>query len=253
MDLISDLLKTLQTGNHKFRPTEIYNEGWLLRILLNEYSKHPKIESPLKFHPGANWYSEAMLPTRFKARYQGDKKAESRTNVDGVIGHILVGEKGKADLELTDNATQLTVVEAKMNSPLSKGTTNAPGFDQAARTVACIAETLTNDQNKSLQKVDHTSFVLIAPEEEIKTGKFLVEMDKEKILGKVKARVENYENPNPKSCWTDYENWFNECFMPVYDSIDITTISYESAINELANTESFESLWDFYNKCKDYN
>jgi hypothetical protein len=37
----------------------------------------------------------------------GDPLAETRTNADGVIGHILVGEKGKADLELRQWRVQL--------------------------------------------------------------------------------------------------------------------------------------------------
>jgi hypothetical protein len=59
-----------------------------------------------------------------------------------VIGHILIGTKAKADLELKPTSTQFTVVEAKVGAPLSSGTSNAKYFDQAARNVACMAEVM---------------------------------------------------------------------------------------------------------------
>ena len=252
-----DLLNTFNNEGAKFRPTEIYNEGWLLKILLHEYSKHSEIESPLRFYPGADWYSESMLPTRFKARYQGDEQAESRTNADGVIGHIKVGEKGKADLELDDDAKQLTVVEAKMNSPLSKGTTKAPDFDQAARNVACMVEVLTcNDEvlNKPVlckDKMEHLSFVVIAPKDQIDSGKFSEFMNEDNIKEKVKNRAYSYKNSVvDKTNHEQYIEWYENCFAPVIDSIHTEKLSWESAISKLPNSERINA---FYQKCKEYN
>jgi hypothetical protein len=72
---------------------------------------------------------ELLLPTAFHASFQGDPRSEARTNADGVIGHIRIGVEAKADLELEYYVTQFTVVEAKVGSPLSKGTINAKYFD----------------------------------------------------------------------------------------------------------------------------
>ena len=87
----------------------------------------------------------------FKARFRGDPLSEARTNADGVIGHIRIGDKAKADLELIEDAKQFTVIEAKVGSHLSSGVTHAEYFDQAARTVACMAEAIkrrgVNHQN----------------------------------------------------------------------------------------------------------
>ena len=68
---------------------------------------------------------EALLSTTFHARFRGDPRSEMRTKTDGVIGHIGIGAKAKAELELEPHGTQFTAVEAKAGSPLSKGASNA--------------------------------------------------------------------------------------------------------------------------------
>jgi hypothetical protein len=37
--ILIDLLNKFDPQKPTFRPSEIYNEGWLLRILLHEYSE----------------------------------------------------------------------------------------------------------------------------------------------------------------------------------------------------------------------
>ena len=142
MDLLSELISSFDPANPHFRPTELYNESWLMKLVFAQASSIPDELFPLGYLPGSTWFSEGLLPTAFKALYQGDPLSEARTHADGVIGHIRIGAKGKADLELEPDAVQFTVVEAKVGSPLSKGTSNAKYFDQAARNVACMAEVI---------------------------------------------------------------------------------------------------------------
>ena len=73
---------------------------------------------------------------------RGDRLAEARTHADGVLGHFAIGDPGTAALSLTPGARQLVVFEAKLFARLSAGVRNAPYYDQAARTIACMAETL---------------------------------------------------------------------------------------------------------------
>lgn len=261
MKLLIDLLESLKNSKSKFRPTEIYNEGWLLRILLNEYSKKPDIESPLKFYPGADWYSEAMLPTRFKARNRDDKQAESRTNADGVIGHFNIGEKGKADLELKNDTKQFTVIEAKMKSPLTKGTKNASYYDQAARTVACMAEALSK-KDLCGKDIDHISFLVIAPREKIISAKKERKPDglsslvkKENIEGKVKDRVVEYKEGSDKfnkqeHKYESYLAWHENYFKPLLELMNIELVSWESEITKLPDSDP---VMEFYEKCHKYN
>ena len=59
-----------------------------------------------------------------------------------MLGHFAIGDPGTAALTLAPDARQLVVLEAKLYARLSAGVRNAPYYDQAARSVACIAETL---------------------------------------------------------------------------------------------------------------
>ena len=59
-----------------------------------------------------------------------------------MIGHFTIGDPGTAGLTLAADATQFVVIEGKLFNRLSAGVKNAPFFDQSARSVACIAETL---------------------------------------------------------------------------------------------------------------
>src|SRR4030042_4190311 len=124
LDGIFSLINAAESENANFPLTLIYNEGWLLRLVLDWYSKHKLLDHPLLFQPKATWFSEALLPSPFRARYRGDTRAEARTHADGVVGHFIVGEAGKADIHLKADANQFVVIEAKIHSPLSGGTRN---------------------------------------------------------------------------------------------------------------------------------
>ena len=146
-DPIRAMLARCEKGDSPFPPTVLFNEDWLLRIVLDWFAASETAQEdghPLAPAPGARWYSEPLLPSAFLPRYRGDRLAESRTHADGVIGHIRVGRRGATDLSLCPNTDrpQLAVVEAKIYGGLSKGVRNAPFFDQAARSVACLAEIL---------------------------------------------------------------------------------------------------------------
>ena len=131
-----------------------------MRLVLHHAYQPPYQSHPLSFQPASTWFSEGLLPTAFKPAFQSDPRGETRTNADGVIGHILIGAKGKADLELRSEATQFSVIEAKIHSPLSKGTQHAPDFDQAARNVACMAESLRQSHRKPQLFTNVESLVL---------------------------------------------------------------------------------------------
>lgn len=257
-NILIALLKKYDSSTPNFRPTEIYNEGWLLRIILNEYSKHENSSELLKFFKGATWFSEAMLPTKFKARLKekiGDKDrlAESRTNADGVIGHIKVGTKGKADLELTNSASQFVVIEAKMNSKLSKNTSNVSGYDQAARTVACMAETIQRNKKVSLKDIKSLAYIVLAPAGKFEedpndrgNSDFWTLVNRESIKKKVKSRVEIYKG------YGDYENWYYQCFEPTLEKTTLEVMSWETVIENLSGGPKDE-VERFYKRCLTFN
>jgi hypothetical protein len=200
----------------------------------------------LSFEEDATWFSEAMLPTKFTARKRGDMKAESRTNVDGVIGHIEVGVEGKADFHLVENATQLIVVEAKLNSKLTEYVSNVSDYDQAARTVAYMAETLKR-KNIHPDKMLSLAYYVLAPEKRIVNSNFKELVDECSIRNKVRKRVDDYGDAG------DYKEWFTECFEPTLNEIDLDVISWESAIEQLPESKSKERVKQFYQLFLDYN
>jgi len=158
---IAELLARAAGDDRVFPPTDLYNEGWMLRLVLDWFSRNPDVDHDLKFGESSGWYSEALLPSAFLPRNRGDKLAESWTHADGVIGHFSIGENGAGDLSLKENAKELVVTEAKMFSKLSNGVTNAKYFDQAARNVACIAE-LAKRASIAPFSFDNIAFYVIA-------------------------------------------------------------------------------------------
>lgn len=142
IERIAALLERCDGPGNNFQPTDLYNEGWMLRLVLDWFSLNPGIDHGLAFTTTDKWYSEALLPSAFLARVRGDKLAESWTHADGVIGDFVIGSDCRGDLSLADGASRFLVTEAKMFSKLSSGVTNARYFNQASRNIACIAETI---------------------------------------------------------------------------------------------------------------
>lgn len=245
MKLLSDLITSFDPNNPNFRPTEIYNESWLMKLVIHQASSIKDNEFPLGFLTRSTWFSEALLPTVFKARYQGDPLAESRTNADGVIGHFLIGEKSKADIELIDKPSQFTVVEAKIGSPLSKGISNARYFDQAARTVACMAEGIAR-ANVSPLLFSRLEFIVLAPKYSIERGTFYEQMELSSIRSKVKRRIAEYEGA--------LDSWYVDNFEPTLDRIQLHSLSWEDAIQWIRKEKSNEAddLSDFYDFCLNF-
>jgi len=246
MNILTDLLAAYDPEFPHFRPTEIYNESWLVKLIMSQASPIPAEDHPLSFLPGSSWYSEALLPTIFKARKQGDPLAESRTNADGVIGHFRIGHKAKGDFELLETPRQFMIVEAKVGAPLSKGTINAPHFDQAARNVACMAEclALANLNPASLERLD---FIVLAPAKAIGKGTFAEKMTKTSIRSKTERRVAAYQG--------DLDCWFKEKFLPALERVQLHSLSWEDAIDWIRahNPQAADQLDDFYQLCLKYN
>lgn len=246
LETIFDNLKKAATDDRVFPPTLLFEEGWMMRLVLSWFHSQKPPGYELSFDSDARWYSEARLASTFLARYRGDKHAEGYTHADGVIGHFNIGDTGQADLSLAPDAKIFQVVEAKMFSHLSPGTTHARNYNQAARNVACMAELLRlTDQKPS--DIGSLSFSVMAPKEQIDQGIFVRQMTYSSIEETVGDRVKNYDEP--KSDW--FDNWF----MPTLESIRIKCISWEDIIEFItASDQSFgNDLSEFYVECLKYN
>jgi hypothetical protein len=241
-----DLIRRFDPDNPSFPPTEIFNEGWLLRIILDWFSHHQVDGYPLNFHGGSVWFSEALIPSPFLPRYRGDPLGESRTHADGVIGQIDIGRIGKADLDLISDASQFLVLEAKIGSPLSAGTTNAPYYDQAARNVACIAEVLSRCDRRP-DDVDALGFYVLAPELKVRQGVFEDVVEAQSIISKVQRRVSAYEG--------DRDQWYAEWFIPAVENMKIGVLSWEEILERIGreDNQASSSINEFFAHCLEFN
>jgi hypothetical protein len=240
------MLQSCATDEPLFPPTLLYNEGWLLRLIIDWFSRHDVPDHPLNFPSDGRWYSEALLYSAFLQRYRGDRLAESPTHADGAIGHFVVGEQGKVDLALLPDAQHFMVLEAKMFSKLSSSVINASYFDQASRNVSCIAEVLRL-AGRHPGELHHLSFYVLAPESQIAGGVFFRQMDSVTIRQKVERRVSEYEG--------EKDAWFEDWFQPTMQHIEIDTISWEKLIHaiEQHDPSSGSAMSSFYEKCLQFN
>ena len=242
MERLIEFLRSWNPHQPSFPPTLLYNEGWLLRLVLDWTARNRTAGSALSPAAGATWFSEALLPSRFLPRDRGDPLAESHTHADGVVGQIAVGQAGLTDLQLAPQATQLVVLEAKLGSKLSAGTKNAPGYDQAARTVACMAEVLRR-ADRPATEFSALGFYVLAPQAQIAAGVFAAAMRCESIGRKVERRVQAYEGL--------HDAWFDEWFRPLLATIEIEVLSWERVLADVTEQSpaAGDSLTAFYERC----
>ena len=65
------MLEACEAGRPPFPPNVLFNEGWLLRIVVDWFERHGGDRYPLSHASGSRWFSEAWLPSAFLPRYRG--------------------------------------------------------------------------------------------------------------------------------------------------------------------------------------
>jgi len=182
-----------------FAETLIFNEGWLLRGVLQEWQSwtQPARFSFLPFPKGIVVYSEAQLYTPFKARFQGDKQAEGHTHPDGIVGDFRLLAKSGA--VLCPDPRYLAIFEAKMYSPLSKRTRNVPNYDQISRTAACIVHALLQT-GPSDRCAAHLVVLYPQDSNEIQPGQYTGEHIERQIATRVRGYLsaKGHDQPNAR-------------------------------------------------------
>jgi hypothetical protein len=250
LERIREMLRMASTANRLFPATIFYNEGWLLRLVIDWFSRQESCNHALGFRPGARWFSEALLPSQFSARKRGHSLAEGWTHADGVIGHVAIGDAALADTTLLTDGTQFVVTEAKLFSPLAHRVKNAAYFDQAARNVACIAEVLSRAHRRP-EALSTISFLVLAPQEQIARNLFQRELSLESIQEKVSRRVSEYELSERQ----EKEAWLHEWFLPTLKHTNIASLSWERLVGHIRSTDAQfgHELGNFYEHCIKFN
>jgi hypothetical protein len=245
IDAIAKIFDRCDTNEPVLPPTALYNENWMLRLVLDWLDRNRKVGHPLSFtDEKVRWFSEALLPSYFRPKSRKDSNGEAYTHADGIIGHFKIGSAGRGDACLLPDARQFVVTEAKMGSKLSGGVRHAPDWDQAVRTVACMAQMLF-EARISPDSVDCLAFYVIAPESQINAGVFGNLVSKESIEEKVKTRFDkNGVKP---------DEWFDKFFMPMLKHMKIGILSWESVLFGLPKTDESDLMHEFYKQCKRFN
>jgi hypothetical protein len=147
---------------------------------------------------------------------------------------------------LLPDATQLIVTEAKIHSPLSGGTRNAPTYDQAARSVACIAELLSRADRRPAD-MHSLAFLVLAPQEHIKERDIPEKLEKHSIETAVRARAQTFS--------PDLDAWLEGWFVPALLAMTIMPISWEQLLHDIASDDKLtaQAMTAFYEKCLKYN
>lgn len=225
-------------------PTQLYNEGWMLRLVLHWFRRHPEVSHELMFAEGARWYSEGLLPSQFLPQKRGDRRAESHTHADGIIGHFDVAPGLRSEISLRSDALQCVVIEAKMGSALSRGTKNAPDYDQAARNVGCLVH-LVDQARLDATQMDVCAFYVVAPQSQIDAGVFGDLVTKESIKRKVLLRVDQYAGTK--------KAWYETVFLPTLESIAVATLSWETIFEFIEQHDLSSGYREFYSRCLEFN
>jgi hypothetical protein len=246
---IIQILEKADKPNSNIPPTLLYNEGWMLRIILQQIKEKRIIHKDLTYpNDDIDWYSEALLPSPFLARNRGDNLSESYTHADGVVGKFKIGKKETGDLTLIDSCDFFYVTEAKMYSKLSAGTKNADNYNQAARNIACIAKLIFDNSTIHIADFEKLGFYVLLPEDQIKTEHtFTSFTDKENIKTTIKNRISLYpKNDNSKK---DIFEWMDLNLSSFVDKLEVGLITWEDLVAKSTDT----SIKAFYEKCIDYN
>lgn len=217
----------------------------MLRLVLDWYQANASPDRRLVLEQTATWYSEARMPSRFFPKYRGDARGEGWTHADAVVGQFRL-RPARGDIELHSDASQLTIVEAKMASALSAGTKYAPAFDQAARNVACMAQVLSIADRRP-EHMSRVEFFVFAPGARISEQVFSNELDKQVIARKVRDRAGKFGQ--------EHAGWVDDWFMPTLGKCTISAVAWEDLIAEIAAEDKIwsEALGYFYADCLRYN
>ena len=252
MQSIAEMLYRCGTDQGVLPPTALYNEGWLLRLVLNVLSEPAFDGDALAPFAGASWFSEGLLPSAFLHRFRGDPLAEGWTHADAVVGHVKVSRVGgRAEVSLADQAKQFVVAEAKLASPLSPGTRRATTYNQAARNVACMAEVLGRS-DRDPASFQSLAFFVIAPARQIGPVVLPHLLEKEQIRLVVEQRVEMYALEPERDAM---RAWFTKRFLPVLDAVRVEAITWENLIEQIAKRDPAiaSQLDTFYVQCCRFN
>jgi len=220
----------------RLNPTAIYNEGWMTRLLVYRSIEQKLVINGIDFGNLKNWTSEGLISSPFVfAR----TKREGYTHADMALGDFSIKYEERGEITVEKDARFFGIIEAKMGSNLSQGTTTVPFvYNQASRNVACIA-TQTHDKNCTI------FFGVVAPADMLL--KHDIDAQLKLIEQQILDRFALYDNLNePKVA-------DREAIMSKVRTCNIWSFSYEDWIDCFTDLTVKKELNDFYTECRKWN
>jgi len=200
IEMITQILEKAHTKEINIPPTLLYNEGWMVRLLVELSIKERIHIDRLDFSRISKWYSEGLLTSPFLPRYRGDIRASGQGETLGII-------------------------EAKMGSPLSSGTKNQPGYDQASRNLACLAFNALNTNHELY-------FIVVAPEVKIEEYNFKEIVNLDYMIPQIEKRFDLYK----KESIEIFEK--KEATVKRAKNCNCLVLSYKEWLNSLKETKA---------------
>jgi hypothetical protein len=223
-----------------FAETLIFNEGWLLRSVLQAWRTGQDRPGPpfLPSPAGAKIYSEGQLRTPFKARFKGDPAAETHSRVDGIAGFFSLAEGTKQGIALAPGCRYVAAFEAKLYSPIAGGVKAAPAYDQVSRTAACLIHALL-EAGTPESAAAHLAVLHPADTTVIEPGKYGKEYLRKQIAGRL-AGYRAAGGPTP------HLGRFQKGWHEKLARLAVHFFTWEAVLAEIGD----EDLLRFYDLCK---
>jgi len=225
-----------------FPETLIFNEGWLLRSVLKEClaGSGGSGFGFLPFPEGVTAYTEGQLYTPFKARFRGDKLAESHTHIDGIVGDFSITDT-KSGVVLKPDLRYVAGFEAKIYAPIASGTKNVPWYDQLCRTAACLINSILLARPPGSYAA-HLAVLYAEDKQRIDPSLYTKDYVEKQISKRLQGFLETRE-PG------DVVERFARGWRDVVDHLRIHFHTWEQVLADIGSGE----LSEFYEVCKKFN
>ncbi len=244
------IYKNSKLNNEKpeciFAETLIFNEGWLIRSVLEKWLQRKGI-SKFKFLPfpgGVKIYSKGQLYTPF--REGCSEKWERNTEVDGIVGNFSIEEGTKSGIRLDKDFRYLAVFEAKMYSGLAKSITHAENYSQISRTIACTINSVLKVLKVNEIPHNRIYYIVTYPND---NKKITPQNYPEKFIkGEIEERIKIYNKHKTIKKNKEFDI-FRKHWRKVLESIEVQFVTWEDIFKEIKD----QDIKTFYVLCKKYN
>jgi len=234
-------IKALRKLAEKINPTIIYNEGWMVRLLVEESIRTEIKVQDIDFSKIKEWTSEAQISSPFEgADLKENTQNERKTHADIILGDFLIAYKSNTAISIEKETPPkiLGIIEAKMGSALSPGVKNtkSKNYNQASRSVCCLAHVTKESPECEI------FFAVVAPKKKIDDTKLKFKDKMSKINTGIEERFNEVEN---REYSVKMKNKVNNCKRLI--------ITFEEWIKKIKDKDVEKELKEFYDECIFYN